>query len=110
MKKLIALILVLCLSLGASIALADTFRQGIDPEYPPFSYLDDTATLPEIWNGVMDLVYRVGNEWHIVDYKTNAGSEDWDAHYANQLDAYKKAFTATTGIDVADALTYHIAI
>ena len=43
MKKLIALILVLCLSLGASIALADTFRQGIDPEYPPFSYLDDNG-------------------------------------------------------------------
>ena len=76
----------------------------------PFSYLDDTATLPVIWNGVMDLVYRVGNEWHIVDYKTNAGSEDWDAHYANQLDAYKKAFKATTGIDVTDALTYHITI
>ena len=43
MKKLIALVLVLCLSLGASIALADTFRQGIDPEYPPFSYLDDNG-------------------------------------------------------------------
>ena len=43
MKKLIALLLALCLALGASIALADTFRQGIDPEYPPFSYLDDNG-------------------------------------------------------------------
>lgn len=41
MKKLIALILVLCLSLGASIALADTFKMGIDPEYDPFSYIGD---------------------------------------------------------------------
>jgi len=41
MKKLIALVLVLCLSLGASIALADTFKMGIDAEYPPFSYLDN---------------------------------------------------------------------
>jgi len=41
MKKLIALILALCLSVSASIALADTFKMGIDAEYPPFSYLDD---------------------------------------------------------------------
>ena len=43
MKKLIALVLALCLSIGASIALADTFKMGIDAEYPPFSYLDDNG-------------------------------------------------------------------
>ena len=41
MKKLIALILALCLTLGAALALADEFKMGIDAEYPPFSYLDD---------------------------------------------------------------------
>ena len=43
MKKLTALILVLCLMLSASLALADTFKMGIDAEYPPFSYLDDSG-------------------------------------------------------------------
>ncbi len=44
MKKLIALVLALCLSLGLSIAMADeTFKMGIDAEYPPFSYLDDNG-------------------------------------------------------------------
>ena len=41
MKKLIALLLALCLILGASLALADEFKMGIDAEYPPFSYLDN---------------------------------------------------------------------
>ena len=41
MKKLTALVLALCLMLGVSAALADTFKMGIDAEYPPFSYLDD---------------------------------------------------------------------
>ena len=41
MKKLLALVLALCLTICASAALADTFKMGIDAEYPPFSYLDD---------------------------------------------------------------------
>ena len=41
MKKTFALILSLALILAASLAAAETFRMGIDAEYPPFSYLDD---------------------------------------------------------------------
>ena len=44
MKKLLALALTLCLVLGASAALADEFKMGIDAEYPPFSYLDDDGS------------------------------------------------------------------
>lgn len=43
MKKTIALLLTLALLLGVAAASAETFRQGIDPEYPPFSYLDDNG-------------------------------------------------------------------
>ncbi len=43
MKKWIALLLALTLTLGASLALADEFKHGIDAEYPPFSYLDDNG-------------------------------------------------------------------
>ena len=41
MKKLTALMLALIMVLCAGAAMADTFIQGIDPEYPPFSYLGD---------------------------------------------------------------------
>ena len=43
MKKIVALLLALAMILSAALASADTFRQGIDPEYPPFSYLDDNG-------------------------------------------------------------------
>lgn len=43
MKKLIALILALCLTLCVSAALAETFKMGIDPEYDPFSYMGDNG-------------------------------------------------------------------
>ncbi len=41
MKKWTALVLAVVLALSSAVALADTFRMGIDPEYPPFSYLGD---------------------------------------------------------------------
>ena len=41
MKKLLALALAAVMALGCGAALADTLIQGIDPEYPPFSYLGD---------------------------------------------------------------------
>ncbi len=41
MKKLMALMLALLMALTAVSALADTFVQGIDPEYKPFSYMGD---------------------------------------------------------------------
>ena len=43
MKKITALLLALAMLLSVALASADTFRQGIDPEYPPFSYLDDNG-------------------------------------------------------------------
>ena len=43
MKKILALALALIMILSASAALADTFKMGIDAEYPPFSYLDDSG-------------------------------------------------------------------
>ena len=60
MKKIIALFLALTLTLGASLALADTFKMGIDAEYPPFSYLDDNGNYAgfdvEMCKGVCDLL------------------------------------------------------
>ncbi len=69
----------------------------------PFCYEDGSI----LWNGVMDVIYRKGGNWHIIDYKTNAEAEGLDEKYENQLDAYIKAFKVTTGHD-ADAKIYHI--
>ena len=55
----------------------------------------------------MDLVYRKGGQWHIVDYKTNADPDDLDEKYRAQTDAYLAAFRRTTGCE-ADARIYHI--
>ncbi len=60
-----------------------------------------------IWHGIMDVVYRKGGAWRIVDYKTSADGDDLDERYRAQLEAYKKAFREITGSS-ADALIYHI--
>lgn len=72
----------------------------------PFCYKEKEENT--IWNGVMDVIYRKGSDWHIVDYKTNAEGENLDNAYAGQLEAYKKAYKCITGIEVKDALIYHI--
>ena len=43
MKKILALAFALVLTMSVTLALADTFKMGIDAEYPPFSYLDDNG-------------------------------------------------------------------
>ncbi|MBE5808415.1 MAG: amino acid ABC transporter substrate-binding protein, partial [Clostridiales bacterium] len=40
MKKLVSICLILMLALTAA-ASAETFRMGIDAEYPPYSYMGD---------------------------------------------------------------------
>lgn len=72
----------------------------------PFCYKDETDE-QIIWTGVMDVVYSDSGKWHIVDYKTNADGNDLDKKYQAQMEAYVKAFKATTGQE-ADAQTYHI--
>ena len=74
----------------------------------PFCYKDETDG-GTVWNGVMDVIYSKDGKWHIVDYKTNADSDDLDIKYRAQLSAYVKAFRAATSLD-ADALIYHIDI
>jgi len=76
----------------------------------PFSYLDEPsqpAGSKKLWNGIIDVIYRDGEVWHIVDYKTNADGNDLDWKYQEQMKAYEKAFHTITG-ENADAKTYHI--
>ena len=75
----------------------------------PFCYTEDGEDGRILWNGIMDVIYHAEGRWHIVDYKTNADGSDLDKKYQAQLDAYIRAFRATTG-EEADARTYHIDI
>lgn len=61
----------------------------------------------DIWHGIMDVVYRTGDQWFILDYKTNADAHDLDVKYQEQLAAYAEAFHDLTG-NTAKPLIYHI--
>lgn len=72
MKKLTALMLALIMVLCAGAAMADTFIQGIDPEYPPFSYLGDDGE----YTGFDVEIARAACEIAGLDYEVFA--VDWD--------------------------------
>ena len=67
----------------------------------PFSYREGR----DVWNGVIDVLYRKEGLWHIVDYKTD---HEYQAH-ETQLSAYEKAVERLLGVK-ADARIYHIPI
>lgn len=73
----------------------------------PFCLKSDGESLPVVSNGVMDVIYRKGEHWYIVDYKTNEDASDLAAKYQGQLAVYTEAFFALTGKH-ADARIYHI--
>ena len=75
----------------------------------PFCYRTEADGKEQIVNGVMDLVYCDGKDWHIVDYKTNLDEEGLDKKYKEQLEACSRAFEAITGLK-ADARIYHIEV
>lgn len=73
----------------------------------PFCYEEEGTVV----NGVIDLVYRDGDKWHIIDYKTNRNDKNLSLMYEGQLADYKKAFEKINdGEIVEDALIYHVDI
>ncbi len=73
----------------------------------PFCYEEGGTVV----NGVIDLVYRDGDKWHIIDYKTNRNDKNLSLMYEGQLADYKKAFEKiNNGEVVEDALIYHVDI
>ena len=61
----------------------------------------------EIVHGVIDLLYRCGDVWQIIDYKTNAERTQLAEKYAAQLAAYTEAVREIAGVE-AQAKIYHI--
>jgi len=72
----------------------------------PFAVPAEGKT-PGVLRGVIDLVYRVPGGWKLVDYKTDAVSNETDigaqiAHYAPQIDAYARHWGDLTGEEVVE--------
>ena len=61
----------------------------------------------EIVHGVIDLLYRCGDAWQIIDYKTNAERKQLAEKYAEQLVAYTEAIREIAGAEAATGI-YHI--
>jgi ATP-dependent helicase/nuclease subunit A len=68
-------------------------------EEAPFAVRDQVGDQPGVLTGVIDLVYRAGDQWQIVDYKTDVGgqSDSLAAKYAGQMRAYEGAWRTVTG-------------
>ena len=77
-------------------------------EYP-FYYLDNSVNPPKLFNGTIDLLYKINGKYYVVDYKTNYDTTDLSATYQYQLASYVKALKETIGVD-SEARLYHIDI
>jgi ATP-dependent exoDNAse (exonuclease V) beta subunit len=68
-------------------------------EEVPFAVLRDDTGTPTVVTGVIDLAYRAGEDWDVVDYKTDADAKDVDlkARHQAQLDAYEEAWSRVSG-------------
>jgi ATP-dependent exoDNAse (exonuclease V) beta subunit len=64
--------------------------------------------MPELLNGVIDLICQAGPEWAIVDYKTDAGVDDAElmARYQAQIDAYAAAWTRVTAAPARSTIVH----
>ena len=95
MKKILSLVLALMM-LSLSAALAEPFVMGIDPEYPPFSYMGDdgeyTGFDVEICKAACDLL---GFDFEIF-------AVDWDNKLI-QLDN-KECDCVWSGMTILDSM------
>lgn len=60
-----------------------------------------------VMNGIMDVVYRKGDAWFVVDYKTNSEPLGLDLVYRDQMAAYRNATEQLFSVP-AEVHTYHI--
>jgi ATP-dependent exoDNAse (exonuclease V) beta subunit len=85
-----------------AVVRADFWQQAIASderqEEVPFTTIEPGA-LPTVVSGAIDLAYRTGAAWHIVDYKTDRDGtpETLAERYTAQVEAYARAWTRVTG-------------
>jgi ATP-dependent helicase/nuclease subunit A len=74
-------------------------------EEAPFGLRVEGGAVTKLLTGAIDLVYRTGNSWHLLDYKTDTQSVDADLHakYGAQIDAYERAWSRIAKAEVTSA-------
>ena len=82
----------------------DMWKRALDADERhtevPFSYsVDAESGRTKIVHGVIDLAYRRGNGWEIVDYKTDQVDDGSELlrRYRDQLSAYANAWPSVVG-------------
>ena len=61
-----------------------------------------------VTHGIMDVVYRKGKAWFVVDYKTDSNPYGLDQVHKKQMNAYRRAVRKLLGAKKAEVHTYHI--
>ena len=65
----------------------------------------DANVIAKVTNGAIDVVYRTGDAWKIVDYKTDVDATgDLIARYRDQIEQYEIAWQHTTGVKTVATL------
>ena len=74
-------------------------------EETPFGMRVQGGAGTKLLTGAIDLVYREGDSWHLLDYKTDTHGLDADlrAKYGAQIDAYEKAWSRIAQAKVTTA-------
>ncbi len=70
----------------------------------PFCVRIVDASLPRLLSGVVDLLYKTGKGWHLIDYKTDQASiDELCQHYGDQVRQYAAHWAQLTGEECAYA-------
>jgi len=80
-----------------AVARADFWKEAEasaeEYEEVPFAVRQTEGGLPQVVSGAIDLVYRHGDGWRIVDYKTDVDARpETDVVYRAQIAAYRDAW------------------
>lgn len=85
------------------------FNMKISEDHELYSFISKEKQEKEVYaTGVIDLIYKVGEKWVIVDYKTDRFKDEDDLiklrnFYQGQVDFYQHAWEFMTGEKVDDA-------
>ena len=75
-------------------------------EEAPFAVRESEEAMPKVLSGTVDLIYRLGPGWQLIDYKTDADgtSVDLRDRYAEQIGMYERAWQQFGGAPISSRI------
>jgi ATP-dependent helicase/nuclease subunit A len=101
--------------LARSVTTSEIWRRALESdtcfvEVPLQALWDKDVAVPTILRGAIDLVFREGDDWVLVDYKTDrpgtGGLKEVAGKYASQIRLYAEAWEKCSGERVKEAFLY----